>query len=68
MTIGTQRQNELVNEGYEWVTINVNGIEREGYVKWDDDEFIEHGSGDEFERPISLTYDQQEECYRKKYF
>lgn len=73
MTLNTASQQSLINEGYEWATINVNGIEREGYVKWDYDwrhgdiEFIEHGSGDSFEPPIILKHDDFGDYYSKRY-
>lgn len=73
MTLNAASQQSLINDGYEWTTINVNGIERDGYVKWyydwrnNDIHFFEHGSGDSFEPPVILKYDQSEEYYRNRY-
>jgi len=65
MTLTNTQQEELEAKGFNWTTIEIDGREKEGY--FNGEEFYEHGSGNEFEYPISIKWDQHEETYLKKY-
>ena len=61
---------KLRRDGYRFVWLTLCGIRRKGFRKktdTDEYEFIEHGSGDSYELPMTITRKPNQNGFEKKY-